>query len=124
MPNNPAVVVDRRRHIRISMSVDTALSDLIHEKGPRNRELLDERARLQEQIDAWHRDHRPSFDRAEYREFLEEIGYLVPEGDPFQIDTTAVDAEIAAMSGPQLVVPVSNARYALKRRQRSLGVAV
>ena len=88
-------------------------SDLIHEKGPRNRELLDERGRLQEQIDAWHRDHRPSFDPAAYRGFLEEIGYLVPEGDPFQIDTAAVDAEIATMSGPQLVVPVSNARYAL-----------
>ena len=96
-----------------SASFWKGLSDLIHEKGPRNRDLLDERARLQGEIDAWHRDHRPSFDPAEYREFLEEIGYLVPEGDPFEIDTATVDAEIATISGPQLVVPVSNARYAL-----------
>ena len=90
------------------------LADLVHDFGPRNRALLARRDELQAQIDAWHRAHRDQpIDAAAYRAFLTGIGYLVPEGPDFQIDTTNVDPEIASMPGPQLVVPVMNARYAL-----------
>ncbi len=91
-----------------------SLSELIHRFGPRNAELLETRARMQQAIDAWHvaRRGRP-FDTAAYRSFLQELGYLVPCGPVFAVTTTGVDAEIAAVAGPQLVVPVSNARYAL-----------
>ena len=90
------------------------LSDLIHEMGPRNRALLERRAELQAQIDDWHRRNRgSSFDAASYRTFLEEIGYLEPEGEDFAVDTAGVDDEIASVSGPQLVVPVMNARFAI-----------
>ena len=89
------------------------LSTLLHEKGGRNRELLDKRGEIQSRVDAWHRDHRPRVDATGYRAFLEDIGYIVDEGEPFAIDTENVDAEIAVLSGPQLVVPLSNARYAL-----------
>ncbi len=90
------------------------LSDLIHTFGPRNRELLEVRASLQARIDDWHRARAGRLhDAAAYREFLEEIGYLRPTGAPFTIDPRGVDAEIAAIPGPQLVVPVTNARYAL-----------
>jgi malate synthase len=87
---------------------------ILRDLGPRNAELLRRRDELQARIDAWHRDHpeRP-IDRAAYRAFLERIGYLVPEGLDFRIGTTGVDPEIAEIAGPQLVVPVSNARYAL-----------
>lgn len=79
-----------------------------------NRALLDRRADLQGRIDAWHkaRGNQP-WDGAEYRAFLEGIGYLTPEPAPFTIDNGAIDPEIATMAGPQLVVPVSNARFAL-----------
>ncbi len=90
------------------------LAQLIHDFGPRNRDLLQRRADLQDQIDAWHlRNRDTSFDRAAYREFLGEIGYIEPERPDFSIDTEGVDNEIAAVSGPQLVVPAMNARYAL-----------
>ncbi|MDH5176503.1 MAG: malate synthase G [Gammaproteobacteria bacterium] len=90
------------------------LSELVHEFGPRNRALLARRDELQAQIDAWHRVRRGQpIDPAQYRAFLQDIGYLVPEGPDFQIDTANVDPEIANMPGPQLVVPVMNARYAL-----------
>ncbi len=91
------------------------LSDLVHELGPKNRALLAKRDDLQAQIDAWHRAHRAArpFDAAAYRQFLVDIGYLVPEGTDFVIDTANVDPEIASVPGPQLVVPVMNARYAL-----------
>jgi len=90
------------------------LSDLVHEFGPRNQALLDKRAELQSKINAWHIAHRDSpHDRGAYKAFLEEIGYLVPEGPAFQIETQNVDPEIAVVPGPQLVVPVMNARYAL-----------
>lgn len=90
------------------------LSDLVHGFGPKNRALLAKRDDLQAQIDAWHRVHRGQpIDAAAYKDFLAEIGYLVHEGPDFQIDTTNVDPEIASMPGPQLVVPVMNARYAL-----------
>ncbi len=90
------------------------LSALVHDKGPKNRALLARRDALQAQIDAWHRTHRGRpHDQAAYTAFLSEIGYLVPEGPDFSIETINVDAEIAAIPGPQLVVPVMNARYAL-----------
>ena len=90
------------------------LSELVHVFGPKNRALLAKREDLQAQIDAWHRAHRGmAFDAAAYRSFLGEIGYMVPEGTDFVIETTDVDPEIATVPGPQLVVPVMNARYAL-----------
>ena len=81
---------------------------------PVNRALLAKRDHLQTQIDAWHgeRAGRP-IDPAEYQSFLREIGYLVPEPAPFAIGTQKVDREIAGMAGPQLVVPVLNARFLL-----------
>ena len=90
------------------------LSDLVHDYGPRNREALAHREALQTTLDGWHREHHDAdFDPAAYRAFLEEIGYLEQEGPDFLINTEHVDAEIAELPGPQLVVPVTNARYAL-----------
>jgi malate synthase len=87
---------------------------LVAEFAPRNAQLLRKRDELQTQIDQWHRAHPgASFDARTYRAFLEQIGYLQPAGQPFQIETASVDDEIATISGPQLVVPVDNARYAL-----------
>ena len=81
---------------------------------PRNAALLAKRDALQARIDAWWRDHRGQpFDVAGHQAFLTEIGYLAPEPDAFEIATANVDPEIARLAGPQLVVPVSNARYAL-----------
>jgi malate synthase len=81
---------------------------------PRNRELLAERDRLQAAMDEWHRAHpgQPA-DKQTYHAFLREIGYLVPEGTDFAITTENVDPEIATIAGPQLVVPATNARFAL-----------
>jgi malate synthase len=90
----------------------SGLSGLVADLAPRNAELLAVRASLQTAIDRWHRE-RPDQSRAEYRAFLEDIGYLVPAGPPFSVDTEHVDAEIARVPGPQLVVPVTNARYAI-----------
>ncbi|MEX0351285.1 MAG: malate synthase G [Paracoccaceae bacterium] len=90
------------------------LSRLAHEFGPENRALLSKREDLQHKIDAWHLAHRDAPHDAEaYKAFLAEIGYLVPEGEDFEIDTANVDPEIALVPGPQLVVPITNARYAL-----------
>jgi len=92
----------------------TGFSELVHDFGPRNSELLEAREALQTQIDDWHIRHRDRpHDHEAYAAFLEEIGYLLPEGDDFEIDTSNVDPEIAAVPGPQLVVPITNARYAL-----------
>jgi malate synthase len=92
----------------------TGFSDLVHRFSSRNAELLEKRNRLQASIDAWHREHPGAdFDAAVYKAFLGEIGYLVPEHSAFAVDTADVDDEIAHVAGPQLVVPVSNARYAL-----------
>ena len=90
------------------------LGALIHTMGPKNRDLLAKREDIQAQIDAWHKSRRGQpHDHAAYKAFLMEIGYLVPEGGALSIDTPNVDAEIATIAGPQLVVPVMNARYAL-----------
>ena len=90
------------------------LSALAHDLGPMNAELLAKRERLQQQIDDWHITHRGHpHDHAAYKSFLEDIGYLLNEGDEFEIDTANVDPEIASVPGPQLVVPITNARYAL-----------
>ena len=87
---------------------------LIDELTPVNRELLRTRDELQEKIDEWHLAHPGrDYDHAEYVAFLKSIGYLLEPGDDFTIGTANVDAEIAEVAGPQLVVPVSNARFAL-----------
>ena len=90
--------------------VDKVVTDL----HPRNQELLARRDQLQAQIDKWHRHHViEPIDPETYRQFLTEIGYLVPEPDDFTITTAGVDPEITTTAGPQLVVPVTNARFAL-----------
>jgi malate synthase len=87
---------------------------LVRDLAPRNEALLAHRSSLQHQIDQWHRSHRSlPIDQAAYTQFLREIGYLQPEPPDFAVTTTNVDAEIASIAGPQLVVPVTNARYAL-----------
>ena len=92
----------------------SGLADMVHDLGPKNRALLSYREDLQKKIDSWHitlrgKDH----DAVAYQEFLTEIGYLVPEPADFVISTQNVDPEIALIPGPQLVVPIMNARYAL-----------
>lgn len=90
------------------------LSRLINNFGPRNAELLRVRQDMQAAIDQWHREHSAAtHDPVAYRSFLEELGYLVPPGDAFAIATENIDEEIALRPGPQLVVPVMNARYAI-----------
>ena len=89
-------------------------SALVHEMGPKNRALLAKREDLQARIDAWHISHRNApHDATAYAGFLRAIGYTLPEGEAFQIETVGVDPEIATIPGPQLVVPITNARYAL-----------
>jgi malate synthase len=90
------------------------LDTLLREFAPRNAQLLQRRDQLQTQIDEWHRSHPgAAFDPKSYRSFLEQIGYLGAAGSAFTIQTRNVDDEIATIAGPQLVVPVDNARYAL-----------
>lgn len=89
------------------------LSTLIHEFGPRNRALLDRRDDLQARIDAWHEANPGPVDASAYRAFLTGIGYLLPEGEDFAVETASTDPEFASVAGPQLVVPITNARYAL-----------
>lgn len=87
---------------------------IVHELAPKNAALLAERDRLQRELDTWHRKHPgPIKKPAKYRAFLEKIGYLVPVPPVVKATTKNVDAELALQAGPQLVVPITNARYAL-----------
>lgn len=89
-----------------------ALEALVRDLGPRNADLLRERQRLQDLITTWHHAHK-TYELHDYARFLREIGYLAPECPAFSISTTGVDPEISTVAGPQLVVPATNARYAL-----------
>ncbi|MCE8516464.1 malate synthase G [Ruegeria pomeroyi] len=90
------------------------MARMMAELAPVNRALLAQREALQEQIDAWHVAHRDRpHDHEAYKAFLAQIGYLLPEGAAFEIETEGTDPEIASVPGPQLVVPITNARYAL-----------
>ena len=90
------------------------LAGLIADYAPRNRDLLATRDDLQAKLDAYHLDHKTKpLDQADYMNFLSEIGYLKPQPAPAEIKTGNVDAEISEIAGPQLVVPINNARYAL-----------
>lgn len=97
-----------------SADLVASLAKLVTDFAGRNRELLSKRQEMQDKIDAWHHErHGQPHDAVAYQEFLVGIGYLVPEGPAFEIETSSVDPEIARIAGPQLVVPVTNARYAL-----------
>ena len=90
------------------------LESIIEDLAPLNRALLEKRAEIQGQLDDWCKIRRgQEWDHDEYVAFLREIGYLVPEGEPFKIETANVDREISDVAGPQLVVPVSNPRFAI-----------
>ena len=92
----------------------TGLARMVSELGPKNRELLDTREAIQQKIDSWHVERQgASHDAEAYEAFLRDIGYLLPEGEDFNIETTNTDPEIATTPGPQLVVPITNARFAL-----------
>ena len=91
-----------------------SLGEIVAELAPKNRELLAKRDALQAQIDQWYLERKGQpIDSETYKAFLTEIGYLIPEGGDFEVSTANVDPEIAYVAGPQLVVPVNNARYAL-----------
>lgn len=104
---------------RVGIASDSYWSgfeNVVKEFTPRNKALLAKRDELQKQIDQWHLDHPVKdgeIDFPKYKQFLTDIGYLLPEGEDFSVSTENVDAEIASIPGPQLVVPVRNARYAL-----------
>ena len=103
----PGTGVDTERFWR-------GLGGIVADLGPVNAALLERRNVLQGQIDQWHRDHPgATFPNEAYEDFLREIGYLLPEGEDFVVETENVDPEISIVAGPQLVVPVDNARYAL-----------
>ena len=90
------------------------LEELITELAPKNNILLLKRYKLQASIDTWHQSRCDApHDHGQYKKFLEKIGYLLPEGEDFAVSPTNIDEEIASIAGPQLVVPVKNARYAL-----------
>src|SRR6266581_2652965 len=92
----------------------SGFAELLRECGTRNRQLLQVRDELQSRIDQYHRERSGEpLDLGEYERFLRDIGYVLPEGNDFTIRTTNVDDEIAVVAGPQLVMPLSNARYAL-----------
>ena len=89
-------------------------ASVIHDLAPKNRALLAKRDEIQAKIDAWHQARKgQAHDAVAYKAFLQEIGYLLPEPADFKVTTENVDAEIATMAGPQLVVPIMNARFAL-----------
>ena len=91
----------------------SGFSRIVHDLAPKNRALLQVRDDIQDKIDHWHRDNGAPSDLAAYRAFLKDIGYLLDEGPDFEVATKNVDREIAVVAGPQLVVPVMNARFAL-----------
>jgi malate synthase len=92
----------------------SGLDQLVHDLAPKNRELLAERDRMQAEIDDWHRKNKgPAQDPAAYQAFLRQIGYLQDAPATVQVKTTNIDTEITQQAGPQLVVPITNARYAL-----------
>ncbi|TAY19291.1 malate synthase G [Rhizobium leguminosarum] len=100
----------------LAVDVDKFFADfsaIVHDLAPKNRALLAKRDELQVKIDDWYRRHGAPADMDDYQSFLRDIGYLLPEGSDFQVSTGNVDPEIASIAGPQLVVPVMNARYAL-----------
>ncbi|MCJ8519775.1 malate synthase [Pseudorhizobium tarimense] len=88
-------------------------AEIVHDLAPKNRALLAKRDEMQEKLDAWYRRNGAPVDLNAYENFLREIDYLLPDGPDFQVSTENVDPEIAVIAGPQLVVPVMNARYAL-----------
>ena len=102
----PAIAID-------SAAFWQGAAELFRELGAQNRALLETRDKLQQQLDDWHARHGLAWNHDEYLEFLRSIGYLEKPVAPFRINTTGVDPEIAEIAGPQLVVPVSNARFAL-----------
>jgi len=116
-----ARVLDRlvREHIAPGTGIGAdqvweLLAGIVAELGPAHHRLLARRDELQQQIDGWLLERRgATIDGDEYRRFLEQIGYLVPAGEPFKVSTANVDPEVAELAGPQLVVPVDKARYAL-----------
>ena len=116
---DPALEALVREEIMPGLGLDAedfwnSFSQILNDLTPRNRELLEKRDRIQQQIDEWHLNRKGKpHDPQAYQEFLRSIDYLVPEGPDFKITTTGVDPEISQIPGPQLVVPVSNARYAL-----------
>lgn len=92
----------------------SSFEEIVRDFQPKNSELLARRDQLQKQIDEWHQKHcDEKHDAKAYKKFLQDIGYLVDEPDDFKITTTNVDTEIAEVAGPQLVVPLDNARYVL-----------
>lgn len=99
--------------------------EIVHDLAPENRQLLAERDRIQAALDEWHRSNPgPVKDKAAYKSFLRELGYLVPQPERVTVETTGIDSEITSQAGPQLVVPAMNARYALNAAKRSLGLTV
>ena len=90
----------------------SGFAKIVAESAPKNKALLDKRDRLQKQIDDYHAAGK-TLEMAEYKKFLKDIGYLVPEGAPFKVGTSKTDPEIAAIAGPQLVCPVDNPRFIL-----------
>jgi len=92
----------------------SSFEEIVRDFQPKNSELLARRDQLQKKIDEWHQKHcDEKHDAKAYKKFLQDIGYLVDEPDDFKITTTNVDTEIAEVAGPQLVVPLDNARYVL-----------
>ncbi len=88
--------------------------EVVHELAPINKSLISKREKIQQKIDEWHKKNKGiSFDKAKYTEFLKSISYIVENKSNFKIETSNVDQEISSIAGPQLVVPVDNARYAL-----------
>ena len=102
----PGTGVDAQTYLK-------GFSAIVHDLAPKNRALLERRDEIQAKIDAWHRENGAVSDPAAYEAFLREIGYIVQEGPDFAVSTEHVDPEIAVIAGPQLVVPIMNARYAL-----------